>query len=159
MNFKSIVILAFVTLLVACSEDLKLNASNHGIDPDLFEYFERFKIEAKKRNISIDFQSMNVEGHIGAIDERGVVGQCQTYANGNKAVIIEKAYWEESSDLKKEFIVFHELGHCILNRQHLDTASSDNNCNSIMNSGSAACKLDYTVENREMLLEELFTNL
>lgn len=157
MKIRSIAILAIITVFTGCGEEI--HTSELIIDSDLLEYFERFKIEAEKRNIPIDYKSMNVEGHIGEIVDKGVVGQCQTYANGNKAVIIEKEYWEKSSNLKKEFIVFHELGHCILNRAHLDATGAGGNCNSIMNSGSAACKLDYTPENREMLLEELFTNL
>jgi len=49
---RSIVILTFLSLLMACSEESteELKAIDHYVDDRLYEYFERFKAEAKKRN-------------------------------------------------------------------------------------------------------------
>jgi len=161
VNFKSIIILTLLSILLACSEETsnEFKAIDHFIDDRLYEHFETFKVEAEKRNIEVDFISMNVEGHIGNIEDTGVVGQCQTFVNGSKAVVIEESYWNRASDLKKEFLVFHELGHCILNRNHLDESSANGSCSSIMNSGSASCNFSYNEKTREALLEELFANL
>lgn len=161
MNYKSIVILTLLSFLLACSEETgdELKAIDNFIDDRLYEHFETFKLEAEKRNIEVDFKSMNVEGHIDNIKDPGVVGQCQTYVDGNKAVVIEEAYWNRASYLQKEFLVFHELGHCILGRDHLDEANANGSCSSIMNSGSANCDFDYNEKTREDLFEELFTNL
>lgn len=161
MNLKSIIILTLLTFLLACSEEdgNELKAIDYMIDDRLYEYFESFKIEAEKRNIEVDFAAMNVEGHLSDILEQGVAGQCQTYVNGNKAVVIDESYWSRSTKLKREFIVFHELGHCILDRDHLNESNADGNCSSIMNSGSTSCQLIYTEKTREALFEELFTNL
>jgi len=158
---RSITILAILSLLLACREEAieELNAVDHYVDDRLFEYFDNFKAEAAKRNIKVDYEAMNVEGVISNIPERGIAGQCQTYENGNKAIVIDKSYWNRVSDLKREFLVFHELGHCVLDRDHLDDTNTDGSCFSIMNSGGAACSLNYTMLTREALLEELFTNL
>lgn len=161
MKFRSILILTLLSLLLACGRDSsnELTAIDHFIDDRLYEHYETFKAEAKKRNIEVDFVTMNVEGYIGDIRDQGVVGQCQTYSDGSKAVVIEEGYWNRLSDLKKEFIVFHELGHCILNRGHLDEINASGSCGSIMNSGSTDCNSDYNEKTREALIEELFTNL
>lgn len=161
MKLRSIVILTFLSFLLACSEESteELKAIDHYIDDRLDEYFESFKAEAKKRNIEVDYITMNVEGLIENIPDRGVAGQCQTYKDGNKAIVIDETYWNRTSVLKREFLVFHELGHCILDRDHRDEAHADGSCSSIMNSGGGACHLNYTERTREAFIEELFTNL
>lgn len=148
-------------MFLGCSEDSseELNAVDHYVDDRLYEYFENFKAEAAKRDVEVDYVAMNVEGTIGDITERGIAGQCQTYTNGSKAIVIDESYWNKVSALKREFLVFHELGHCILNRDHLDDSNTDGSCFSIMNSGGAACSLNYNSLTKETLLEELFTNL
>ena len=160
MKLKLIVLIGISTLLFACDEDTsELKAIESIVDERLHEYFESFKTEAAARDVIIDFNEMNVEGHISDIAERGIAGQCQTYTDGNKAVVIDETYWNRSSDLKKEFIIFHELGHCILNREHHDEANENGSCVSIMNSGSAGCDLSYTEKTREAFFDELFSNL
>lgn len=147
-------------LLFACGENTsEPKAIDSIVDERLYGYFESFQREAATRGFTIDFHEMNVEGHISDIEEHGIAGQCQTYTDGNKAVVIDETYWNKSSDLKREFIIFHELGHCILNRGHHDEANENGRCVSIMNSGSAGCELSYTEKNREAFFDELFSNL
>lgn len=45
------------------------------------------------------------------------IGFCSIIGN-YKSVSIDNYYWNTSSDLGKEQLVFHELGHCVLKRQH-----------------------------------------
>jgi len=58
--------------------------------------------------------------------------------------------------MSKEYLVFHELGHCILGRSHSNDILENGDCKSIMQSGTSNCKGNYNDENREMLLDELF---
>jgi len=48
------------------------------------------------------------------------------------------------------------LGHCVLNREHLDDADNQGNCVSIMTSGTGSCHINYTIATRKNLLDELF---
>lgn len=35
-------------------------------------------------------------------------------------ILLDIEYWNESDDLDRESLIYHELGHCILNREHND---------------------------------------
>ena len=58
--------------------------------------------------------------------------------------------------MEKEFIIYHELGHCFLDRDHLDEANADGSCVSIMHSNPGVCFFELKSENREDYLDELF---
>jgi len=49
--------------------------------------------------------------------EGDTVGLC-IYDFFNSNVIIDESAWESYSHNKREVLVFHELGHCVLNRGH-----------------------------------------
>jgi len=160
MKTRTMVSLFLLTFLLACGEDTDqdIHAVDNHVDARLVGYFESFRADAEKWDIEVDYAAMNVKGYIENISDRGVAGQCQTYVNGNKAVVFDEAYWNKSANLKKEFLVYHELGHCILGRDHLDDSNRKGDCKSIMNSGGTSCILNYTAVTREAFLEELFTN-
>jgi hypothetical protein len=37
-------------------------------------------------------------------------------------VVLNDAWWELASETERRVLVFHELGHCALGRDHLDTS-------------------------------------
>lgn len=51
-------------------------------------------------------------------------GICNTYASGRREVLISKHYWDRATYLMREALVFHELGHCVLNRRHTEVYTS-----------------------------------
>ena len=71
---------------------------------------------------------------------------------------IDKTFWNRSSELYKEFVVFHELGHCVLDRNHKEDKDSRGRCLSIMRSGLGDCLDAYSSANRTYYLNELFGN-
>ena len=127
------------------------------VDPLLHSYFDQFVFEAALRGIELDLERHQVEGRIDDLEE-GVRGQCQHLSNDSERVVIDRTYWGQSSSMEREFIVFHELGHCILNRSHLDTKSQQGACTSIMHSSSFSCRNTYNTNTRKELLDELFSN-
>lgn len=159
MKIKFLIFLSIISLCVACSKGNERNivVVEHFIDSRLNDYFESFKNEAVKRNIQIDFEEMGIDGYIQSIRESGVAGQCQTYVDGSSRVQISPSYWRGASDLEREFLVFHELGHCALKRDHLDEANEDGTCMSMMNSGGEFCLVNYSAFTREQYIEELFS--
>ncbi len=49
-----------------------------------------------------------------------VVGLCSIKSNQSPRITIDRTYWEGATDVAKENLAFHELGHCILKRDHND---------------------------------------
>jgi len=153
-------ILISALIITACnSGEENLIVVENYIEVDLQQYFDSFKVEAAKFGISVDYQAQRVDGYIRNINDRGVAGQCQTFEGGLSAVIISPSYWNSIEGLQREFLVYHELGHCILARDHLDEPNADGTCKSLMSSGSEDCFLNYNNRTKEEYLEELFTNL
>ena len=128
------------------------------IDEELAPYFESFRQAASSRGIVVDFEELEIEGQIENIRERDILGQCRVNSNLPDVVAIDEGYWNTSDEMEREFIVFHELGHCVLGRDHLDSRNVNGTCVSIMHSGSGRCRLTYNEETRENYLDELFAN-
>lgn len=132
---------------------------NYGVEfnDELVPYVEIFKMEAAARGIEFDNEAEKIEGYIQNIFDNGIGGVCRRHDEGrNRSIIIDKDYWEKSNELEREFVVFHELGHCFLLRDHLDDKDEQGNCESIMASGTGLCNINYTSVTREELIDELF---
>jgi hypothetical protein len=148
----SLVSIALV-VLVSCGKDESIE---YFIDAPLRIYFDRFVDEAALRNVTIDYEALKISGDIRVIAASLVIGQCLHSEKEPNTVIIDKLYWDNSNEMEREFLVFHELGHCALNRSHLDNADTHGDCISIMTSGNGVCRIRYTAATRETLLDELF---
>jgi len=144
-----------VTVTMGCSdtEDYELEES---VTSEMLIYFYRFSEEAEKRGFVVDWSEENISTVLTELDE-GTVGQCLTYEEGRNQVNIDLAYWNKSDPQEREFLLFHELGHCVLKRSHLNLSNGDGTCTSIMNSGESACQKNYTTSTREAYLDELFS--
>jgi len=128
------------------------------IDQNLLPYFERFEAEAEARGISANVTA-EVSGKLAVIEgEETVAGQCRHFTETPNVVVVDPAYWQSATELEKEYLIFHELGHCSLQRSHLDTKNVSGNCLSIMQSGQNNCRMSYNYNTREEYLNELFSN-
>ena len=126
------------------------------VDEALWDYFDRFEQEAATRGITIDIRSEDITGQISEIHDEDVVGTCNyNYRTPNK-VTIDLSFWTRAGDRYREFVVFHELGHCVLYREHRETANANNICESIMRSGTGSCFDNYNRATRSAYLDELF---
>lgn len=126
------------------------------IADQLQPYVDDFILEASLRDKAIDLLDTPIEAKFQNIAAFSVAGQCKHNANNPSLVIIDVSIWEQADALEKEYIMFHELGHCILNRGHLEDRDLDNNCVSIMQSGTTGCKINYSESTRSSYLDELF---
>ena len=143
----------FLVLSTACQKEEKTTPF---VDEALQEYFNRFAEEGKLRGIEVDFGKIEVEGFLDNTLQSTISGQCQHDMNRPDRVLINLAFWVRADTIKKEFLVFHELGHCYLNRSHLDSKNSSGFCLSIMHSGSNICQNAYSKYTRSYYLDELF---
>jgi len=148
----------------ACKEDdanepeIDNTAIFPGVDERLVSYFLSFEIEASRRGYLIDLGELGVTGVIRPINGAGqvVVGRCTFNEEEPNHLVIDQAFWESSSNRLREFIIFHELGHCVLYRGHRDEQDSNGFCLSIMRSSNAVCRENYFSTTRTTLLDELF---
>lgn len=60
------------------------------------------------------------------------IGVCNHYSNGKKQIILDHSYWNQATEVEKTILVWHELGHCVLDRRHMDIMLPDTCPYSIM---------------------------
>lgn len=148
---KNILFLFALITIVSCSTEY-----GYEVDPELQPFFESFELAAEARGITVDLEAEGIAGTIDFIRDNTTVGQCQSSEEGNKRVLVDKAFWSEYDFYGKEFIIYHELGHCFLNREHDNAVLGGNVCESIMQSGISGCTNAYDASTRESYLDELF---
>jgi Zn-dependent peptidase ImmA (M78 family) len=90
------------------------------------------------------------------------VAVCYRVAGAGVAIVINRPKWEVSSYERQENIMMHELGHCVLNREHYDAEIYDTKLGqrvpaSIMN--TAVLPEYIYVSKRDYYLMELFSVL
>ncbi len=166
-TFKFIGVLTlFSALLSSCNDELadffgssQEEGTFPNVDKALWPHFEKFEQEADLRGLKIDLADAVITGYISDISTNHVLGQC-SYSNIDPyKVTIDKPFWDNASELAREFVVFHELGHCYLGRLHDESTGFRGVCESIMRSGTGACKDNYNISTRSKYLDELFTDL
>ena len=152
-------------LLIACQKESVITLADgtedlqrtyNAVDKALWIHFQSFENEGAKRGLNIDLASAEISGVIEKINEDQVVGQCNYYSHRPNHVTIDQTFWNQASAIYREYVVFHELGHCYLGRPHNETALSNGVCTSIMNSGTGNCVSRYSVSSRSNYLDELF---
>jgi hypothetical protein len=157
-QMKAIIILSLgAVLFSSCAKDIaNFERQYSNVDTELWTFYSNFEYEAEKRGVTVNLQQLQVSGEIAEIDEAGVAGSCQYGSAISNHVTIDETFWRKSSNSFKEFIVFHELGHCALNRGHDETQNEEGLCLSIMRSGLGNCVDAYSTVNRTAYLDELF---
>lgn len=160
---KVLVFVSCVLLLVSCSSDEnqffnpQQEFSLDNVQSDLIPYVRTFVDEAASRGIQIDIESYQLVGEIVPISEGSVAGRCTYGSHIAPEIIIDEAFWNASSTAYREYVVFHELGHCILEQDHREGCLENRTYSSIMRSGLGSCRDNYTAATRQYYLDELFS--
>ena len=147
--------LSLCILTLAHCGDSDIYILEEEVDEEIVGYFRSFAFEAALRGRTIDWDLERIATEF--IDsETDAIGSCLTYDDGSNLITIDKTNWDISSDVEREFLIFHELGHCLLERSHTNTSNLRGVCASIMNSGENICFLNYNTNTRNDYLNELF---
>jgi len=155
-------VICFLILFSACQKDeptaelLPEEKTYPWVDERLWDYFERFENEAAERGITIDLNREGITGEIMEIEQDRVAGSCSFGSHITNHVTIDLEFWNRSNDLDKEFVIFHELGHCSLLRGHREDSNVNGTCSSIMRSGLEDCRDNYRFLTRSEYVDELF---
>jgi hypothetical protein len=145
-------LLAFI-LLYSCQKP----KSKYSAPTELDKIARSFVNEASKRGININLDSSMVTL---SFERLGIHynGSC-TPNSDPKVIIIDSFKWNTYDSTMKEFIVFHELGHCLLNRGHKNDTLKLGECASIMREGLTSCNSNYADSAwRDYYLDELFNS-
>lgn len=156
-TIKILVVLSFILFHYSCLTEFEsFNGPYFNVEKDLWQYYEEFEKLAAERGLSIDLNELQVSAEISNIHNPGVAGSCQFGSAINNHITIDQKFWTRSNNLDREFVVFHELGHCVLLREHDEAANINGICLSIMRSGTGNCRDAYNSQNKSYYIDELF---
>lgn len=155
MNFYTSLLIIILLSVLSCDKEPAEPETVFEVEAQLLPYFQSFQVEAAARGKTIDYSVKDLEGRIEPL-EGNAIGQCRSNSLLPDEVIIDEDYWSNASELQREFVVFHELGHCMLDRSHDNTANVNGRCISMMNSGEGGCRSVYNAVTRSAYLDELF---
>lgn len=98
----------------ACGPLNSTNERDVYVEPEFLAYVEDFEMQTGEKNIiPISFKT---------IEEEYVIALCYNYNNTSKNYIeVDPEEYNKLSDSEKEETIYHELGHCLLNREHDET--------------------------------------
>lgn len=108
---RAIILSAFLFLAVGCGDGL----TTHNQLPELAPYFEAFVAEAEVRGIGVP--AINIEF---TDDKNAPAGKCVWSPFVTSTIKINQNTWSHLTEVAREMIMFHELGHCALGRDHVD---------------------------------------
>lgn len=99
----------------------------HSIDPVFFSKYQRFLSYAVDHHVILETEKVdNLSIHFNEIHygdgTEWIVGLCTqriyTYGPPELSIDVDIKFWSDADDLTREALIFHELGHCLLNREH-----------------------------------------
>jgi hypothetical protein len=101
------VLLIFGLLSCASSSSKKNN--------NLEIYIQRFE---KFCNCKVDIPV--TMAHLSRNEESATIGVCYAFRAPKffRKIELDQEYWDGADDLDRESLIFHELGHCVLDRDH-----------------------------------------
>lgn len=122
--------------------------------PDSIQPFaDSFVHQAKIRGLDVAPQLSEVTFLFGNIEKKGTSGNCNLRTH---VVLLDSVLWGKYSPTKREFLVAHELGHCVLGRKHTDNMTPRFECVSIMR-GEVSCWCNFVSPNwKKYYYDELF---
>lgn len=142
-----LLLIAAAIMLTSCSP--MMDDDYRRIDPKIRPYVIDFVKEAQRRGIAVDTSVLKIN----FVSELSEGAQGRTFHNSNSIAIVESSYgWNTSPTT----LIFHELGHLYLNREHDNTVEYDQ-VKSIM-SGEFDPDFDHpeTAFKRQYYVDELF---
>lgn len=96
-------------------------------DPAFIPYLIAF--EEQYRGFGVTTTTIDIEFYP-TLAKQNELGECELHQD---KIEISRQYWSNLSDISKQNLIYHELGHCIFNRVHVDTTYLDGCPTSIMN--------------------------
>lgn len=117
-------ILLLLAGLLGCGH-VDYRDSQIDVDPELMPYYLEFIDQGISRGVNFSFLSISLQF---GVQERhgldGAVGRCFRGGSTRPHIIIDSEYWVWIDEGRRMRLVAHELGHCMLGRDHSSTRGS-----------------------------------
>lgn len=145
-------------VMVFCTH--RRTADLSGVDPELRPYVDQFLCAAEERGLSPDLNALTMEftdGYV-TVDNQSFCGYAWNFGQeGPPWIQIGRICWNEYTEEEREILVFHELGHALLQRFHHNQRLPSGSFASLMNSLHTVGVYDnFTLQKRSYYLDELF---
>ncbi len=138
------------------------NSKEYSVDSAFADYLKRFETEASAHGRQFNPQANGLIIEFGNLsnNDAGL-----THYETPIRIQIDRTYWNAISetagaDQMKEDLIFHELGHGLLGRDHLNTTLDNGDWKSIMCGGSTVnnrpWNINYRSIRRSYYIDELF---
>jgi hypothetical protein len=156
-RFYILLVLITALFFVSCKDP-----NEYRVDAEFTDYLNRFVQKGASR------------GHTFDLTANGLIIEFAKLKNNNAGLThyedpirieIDKTYWTAigktaGADMMKEDLIFHELGHGLLNRKHLNATLENGDWKSIMCGGEKvngrAWNINYKGIRRNYYIDELF---
>lgn len=117
LTIKASIVLLSSTLSTGCGMDVMepfmsgLHSRMRIVDKELEPHVSSFEsILGKRIKFNVLFTTL----------EPTIAGKCSKYTNGDREVYIDRNQYNAMSEVRREILIYHELGHCVLNKYHND---------------------------------------
>lgn len=110
----------------------------YSVPTEVEPYLETFRQEASKRNYAVSTANLIIT--FGTTQSEALCGQCILEAGKTPRIVLSTASfcWKQANTAERECLIFHELGHCLLNRTHQTSKFSGGAFTSLMNPDNIA---------------------
>lgn len=143
MHWRHSLLLILVSITACGKERRPTIQFGRIVPPEVETYVVSFENHYGKKldNIRFDFVDL----------QRPTLARCWM---DEHAIELDKDYWDNAVETTRELLIFHELGHCELRREHMNERHSDHRPVSIMNS-ILIWYVDY-LAHKQTYIDELF---
>jgi len=158
----SIISFCVILLMNSCSSDddpLTIEDVSENIEMDIRPFVETFAEEAELRGQFFDFDGFEATFSVEEIGDNGDICGRASPLDGDENFIIIRLNdncWLDQSEATREALIFHELGHALLNRPHRDDRFDNGLVKSLMVTGMLGPYNAFTPILRTYLVDELF---
>lgn len=161
MLISRMIVLMFSTLLGTACGPMYQEVQGTGYPLTVAPYVSSFLSEAGARGRPIKFEylkglSISLGDAKKACKSETAIGCCETFAGSNERIItVSEFFWSVNTDADRTEVLFHELGHCLLDYKHRDHKDEHKNPKSVMNSSAFSGK--YFSDHYGEFMVELFS--
>lgn len=140
MGFTSVFTLLLLLSALSCrpAPEADPEPKQYQVPAEVEPYVERFREAARQRGRAIPADNLIIT--LGVPRSQAACGQCLRQPGQTPRITLSTnaLCWKDASTEEREALVFHELGHCWLNRDHRDDRFPTNAFVSLMNAGDVS---------------------
>lgn len=162
INWEANVKMLFLIIFILISCGTEYETVDSVTEQEFVEYKKSFEkaCQVDSSDISMVFGDVQTEEHPNRVGYCEISKRIEKNDLGNKVItekkiVISKAYWQIAPSSYKKILIWHELGHCALEKGHTEEAEEDGTPASIMNPYISQRLVEAYEQNPKAYTEEL----